>query len=131
MSASEAEPGAGGPSDPARRPGAAKLASKTRTRGSTSLTNDRSRPTIGAMTATLTSSMPPSFQRARLAMAVKSRTVRYDGCVFRFSPQAAVRGDLALGVANRLARMPLVVLHDAGWQQIGAGEEGRDLRVGA
>ena len=27
--------------------------------------------------------------------------------------------------------MPLVVLHDAGWEQFGAGEEGRDLRVGA
>ena len=47
------------------------------------------------------------------------------------APETAVGGDLALGVAGGLAGVPLVVLHDAGWQQVRAGEEGRDLRVGA
>src|ERR1700684_4071015 len=118
MAASAAVPGAAGPSDRARRPGTAKLASKTRTRGSTSLTNDRSRPKIGAITATLTSSTPPSFQRAGLAMPVKSRSVRFEDCACWLPPKAAVGGDLALGLAGGLAGMPLVVLHDAGWQQV-------------
>src|SRR6266700_3051739 len=50
---------------------------------------------------------------------------------FRLAAEAAVGGDLAFGVAGGLAGVPLVVLHDAGRQQVRAGEKGRDLRMGA
>jgi hypothetical protein len=55
-------------------------------------------------------------------MTMPATSVSGPAAVLRFAPEAAVGGNLALGVAGGLAGMPLVVLNNAGWEQLGVGE---------